>query len=367
MFDWIPLDVYTKTHYYIMLFLVLLTFLQSQSQPLDSKLNFDYMKIIGGIYFMFLLLYMGLRPISGMYFIDMATYHRLFEQYANGAPITSTKDVFFHIFTKFSSQIMTANAYFLTCALLYIAPMVAVSRKWFKAYWFYGFLFLVTSFSFWAYGTNGIRNGIAGSIFLLAISREKRLWQIVLIILALGFHKAMLLPVAAFILANFYNNPKVLIYIWLACIPVSLIAGGFFEVFFGGIGLEDERLSYLTEGNVNNDKFSRTGFRWDFLLYSATAVFAGWFYIFKRNYQDRVYFWLFNTYILSNAFWILVIRANFSNRFAYLSWFMISLVIIYPLLKKYIVNKQHKKIGLVLLVYFAFTFFMNVLLSELQL
>ncbi|WP_313114911.1 EpsG family protein [Aequorivita sediminis] len=321
------------------------------------------MKVVGGFYFIFLLLYMGLRPISGRYFDDMGTYNRLFIQYSNGAPITSTKDIFFHTFTKFCSQIMTANAYFLTCAFLYLAPMIAVSRKWFKTYWFYGFLFLVTSFSFWAYGTNGIRNGIAGSFFLLAISRKKLFWKIVWICLAINFHKTMLLPTAAFILANFYNQPKKLIYIWLLCIPLSLVGGGFFEGFFASLGFADERLSYLTEGNVNNDNFSSTGFRWDFLLYSATAVFAGWFYIFKRNYKDKIYFWLFNTYVLSNAFWILVIRANFSNRFAYLSWFMISLVIIYPLLKQYILEKQHKKIGLILATYFGFTFFMNVVLD----
>src|SRR5690606_25184293 len=109
---------------------------------------------------------------------------------------------------------------------------------------------------------------------------------------------------------------------------------------------------------VEEGKFSSTGFRWDFLLYSSTAVFAGWYYIVKRNYKDKIYFWLFNTYVFSNAFWILVIRANFSNRFAYLSWFMIGLVIIYPLLKQQIIPKQHQVIGLILIAYFSFTFFM---------
>jgi hypothetical protein len=221
-------------------------------------------------------------------------------------------------------------------------------------------MFLITAFSFWAYGTNGIRNGIAGSFFLLGISREKRLWQLVWIILAIGFHKSLILPVGAFVLANFYNNPKKLIYLWLGCIPLSLVAGGFFETFFATLGFEDDRVSYLTEV-ADASQFENTGFRWDFLVYSATAVFAGWFYIFKRNYKDKVYFWLYNTYILTNAFWILVIRANYSNRFAYLSWFMISLVIVYPLLKQYIVSKQYKKIGIILFGYFSFTFIMNLL------
>ena len=362
MIELIPLEIYIHTYYLLMLFVVVLTFVNTQSLPMHSKSNLSFINNIGWIYFVFLWLYMGLRPISGAYFGDMRTYSNIFNKYALGAPIMSSKDIAFHVFTKFSSQIMSVHTYFLVCAGLYIFPLVVVCRKWFGNYWYYGFLFLVTAFSFWAYGTNGIRNGIAGSLFLLAISRDKRISQILLILLAISFHKSIIIPTAAFVLANFYNNPKKMIYLWLLCIPLSLVGGGFFESFFGNLGFDDERMSYLTEENKYGDDFSSTGFRWDFLLYSGTAVFAGWYYIVKRKFNDKIYFWLFNTYVLANAFWILVIRANFSNRFAYLSWFMMSLVIVYPLLKKYIIAKQHKKLGLILLAYFSFTLFMNLLL-----
>lgn len=358
MFDWVPIEYYTPTHYVILLLLVLFTFIHSQSHPIDSDQNFRYMKVMGWMYLIFLLLYMGLRPISGV-FIDMTNYNRTFERYANGGGITSTRDILFQVFTLVSSRIMTAHFYFLTCVALYIIPLVSVSKKWFHDYWFYGLLFLITSFSFWSYGTNGIRNGIAGSLFLLGMSREKKVWQIIIILIAISVHKTMMLPAAAFLLANFYNKPKTLLYFWILCIPMSLLAGGLFESFFGTLGFEDDRMGYLTEGNIHNVKFSSTGFRWDFLLYSGSAVFAGWYYIFKIKYNDKIYFWLFNTYILSNAFWILVIRAPFSNRFAYLSWFMIGLVILYPLLKKFILEKQHKKLGLLLILYYSFTFLMN--------
>jgi hypothetical protein len=238
-----------------------------------------------------------------------------------------------------------------------------VCKKWFKNLWFFGFLFFITAFSFWAYGTNGVRNGLAGSLFLFGVSKEKRIYQLFWIGLAIGFHKSMLLPTAGFILANVYNQPKKMIFFWLLCIPLSLIGGTFFETFFGSLGFDD-RLEYLTEGNINDDNFSSTGFRWDFVLYSATAIFAGWFYIVRKGYRDKVYFWLFNIYIFSNAFWILVIRANFSNRFAYLSWFMIGLIIIYPLLKKNFFSSQYKKVGFILLLQFAFTFLMNVILAQ---
>lgn len=357
MFDWVPLEIYASTHYLLLLLLVLMTFLQSQSQSMDSDLNFRYMRIIGWTYLVFILFFMGLRPISGRYFIDMGTYNQIFEHYARGGEIISTKDIVFNIFTKLCSQIMSAKFYFLICAGLYIIPLFIVCKTWFKDYWFYGFMFLVTAFSFWAYGTNGIRNGIAGSLFLLGVSREKRISQALWILLAIGFHKSMLLPTAAFVFANFYNKPKWVIAFWALCIPLSLVAGSGFENFFGGLGFDEDRLEYLTKG-ADATQFENTGFRWDFLLYSATAVFAGWYFIVKRKFNDKIYFWLFNTYVISNAFWILVIRANFSNRFAYLSWFMIGLVIIYPLLKQFILPKQYKKIGLIFVLYFSFTFFM---------
>lgn len=362
MIDFIPIELYTPIYYYILLVVVLVILLHTQTKGLKSTEALQLNNNFGSLVAVFVLLYMGLRPIHGV-FVDMTTYNKLFESYVTGAPITSTKDVFFHVFTKFSSQVMSAQIYFLLCAALYVVPLYIVCKKWFNNYWFYAFLFLIGAFSFWAYGTNGIRNGIAGSLFLLGISRDKRLWQVVFFVLAINFHKTMLLPTAGFILANFYNEPKKMIGFWTLCIPLSLVGGGFFENFFATLGFEDDRLSYLTDGNINDDNFSSTGFRWDFLLYSATAVFAGWYYIVKLKFEDKIYFWLFNTYLFANAFWILVIRANFSNRFAYLSWFMIGLVIIYPLLKREMIPEQHKKIGFILIAYFGFTFLMNVLLA----
>lgn len=361
MLDWIPLDLYTPFYFGVLVLLVLLVFLQTHAYEISNKANLSFMNNIGWVILLFVIIFIGFRQYSGAYFGDTSTYKKHFLHYQNGGAIFSTKDIFFHVFTKLCAQLVSLRVYFVLCAILYVFPLYLVCKKWFKAYWFYGLLFLIVAFSFWPYGTNGIRNGISTSLFLLGISRERKTWQIVWILLAIGFHKSIMLPTAAFVLANFYNQPKKLIYLWLLCIPLSLVGGGFFESFFASLGFDDDRISYLTDGNVNNDEFSSTGFRWDFLVYSGVAVFFGWYYIFKKDFKDKIYFWLFNTYVLSNAFWILVIRANFSNRFAYLSWFMMSLVIIYPLLKKYIISKQHKKIGLILLGYSSFTFIMNLL------
>lgn len=354
-FDFIPLAFYAPLYYYILLVVVWFTYLDLNKGFTPSKL--------GGVLLFFITIYMGLRPVSGLYFGDMRTYFSYFENYRYGQEIIVTQDLLFHNFMKFCSGFMSANFFFLICAFLYIYPLYLVCKKWFQSYWFYAFLLLVISFSFWSYGTNGIRNGLAGSFFLLGISREKRIWQIAWIFLASGFHGSILLPTLGFIIAQFYNKPKVMIYFWLLCIPLSLAAPGFWENFFANLGFEDERMSYLTDGNINDDEFSSTGFRWDFLLYSATAVFTGWYFIVKKKFEDKFYFGLFNTYVFANAFWILVIQANFSNRFAYLSWFMMALVIAYPFLKTKLIKNQSKVFAKVMLLYFAFTFFMNVILG----
>ena len=130
----------------------------------------------------------------------------------------------------------------------------------------------------------------------------------------------------------------------------------------GFLGFNDRAAGYLTD--EADDQFSRIGFRWDFLLYSATAVYAGWYFIFHKKFEDKFYRQLFNTYLIANGFWILVIRASFSNRFAYLSWFIMGVIIVYPFLKMQFFNKQNKVLGNVIFLYFAFTYILTVILAK---
>ena len=54
----------------------------------------------------------------------------------------------------------------------------------------------------------------------------------------------------------------------------------------------------------------------------------------------------------------MVIRSAFSNRFAYLSWFMYPTVVAYPLIYLPLWEDQDRKTGWILLGYCAFTAFM---------
>lgn len=349
-----------NTFFNIVLIIVLFTFFRSNATAINSNKNLGSIKSIGVFLLLFVILYMGLRPVNWR-FGDMVFYNQSYENYLYGMPFIPSKDIVFEYFMYNCAQVMTASMFFLMCTLLYVLPLWAACVKWFKEYRYYAFLALVISFSFWSYGTNGIRNGIATSLFLYALSRDKIVFKVVFILIAIGFHKSIVIPTAALVLTYFYANPKKYFYGWLACIPLSLVSGGFWEGLFAGF-MADDRVSYLTEGNVNDDSFSSTGFRWDFLLYSASAVYAAYFFIFKKNFQDPVYNRLVCVYLAANGFWILVIRANFSNRFAYLSWFMMGIVIVYPFLTKIQIKNQHRVLATVLLAYFAFTYLMNVIL-----
>jgi hypothetical protein len=135
--------------------------------------------------------------------------------------------------------------------------------------------------------------------------------------------------------------------------------GGFWEAFFASFDLGDERLyDYLTT-QADANVFSYTGFRWDFLVYSAIPIALGAYFIYIKRYKNEFYIHLFNTYLIANSFWILVIRANFSNRFASLSWFIIPFILLPPLLDVRIWKNQNVKIAFILFFCFSFTYFMN--------
>ena len=354
MIDFIPLDYYFRIYINFCLILVFITVIHSHLLDLDDRRNLLYLNISGYILFFLSVFYIGWRPVSGKYFLDMLTYARHYQYYLEGNPIVSKKDVFFHIFMKTCASIMSINNFFLVCAIIYILPMYRISKKIFKEYWFYAFFIFIVSFQFWPYGVNGIRNGMATSLFLLGVSfYDRKLWMIIIMIFAVLVHQSVLLPVMAFMITLFYNKPKLFLTGWIITIPLSLAAGSLFETFITAMGFAEDRL-----GAYLNGEQASGGFRFDFLLYSASAVFIGWYFIFKRDFNDKVYNHIFNTYLIVNAFWILVIRANFSNRFAYLSWFMIGLVIIYPFLKERFYIYQHVVIGRILVLYFGFTYFM---------
>lgn len=365
MFDWIPLTEYTPKFYNTMLILTLVVAFHSLSFDIRNKNRLSELSVFGFILMVFVILYMGLRPVSGFVFGDMSTYNRVFIDYQNGEPYRQTGDWLFYRFMWICAQVMEAKYFFLIVDVLYIIPMYLFSKKHFKRYWFFCFFMLMASFSFWPYGTNGLRNGLATSFFLWGLVYYKDNRPLMFGFFALGFmmHNSLIIAIAAYGVAYVLRDkPKIILGGWLAAIPVSLVSGSFWNNFFENLGLFTDRSEgYLTGSEETLEQFSATGFRWDFVFYSGVAIFAGWYFIIDRKLKDKFYIQLFGTYAVANAFWLLVIRAAFSNRFAYLSWFMMAPVIIYPLCKYEIIKNQYRTMGTIILLYYLFTYYMFML------
>ncbi len=362
--NFIPLEHYNAIFHYLVLFAVLITFFRGNQISLDDKSNIKTINSFGYILLIILLLYTGFRPISYQ-FGDMMNYSFQFEDFQNGDLPVFKKDILFEWLMYFFSSFSSANFFFFFCAVLYIVPLYFFSKKIFKEYWFYSFLILIASFSFWAYGTNGIRNGIATSIFLLVFSQRNILFKILFLTIAVLIHQSSYIILIAYLLTLVHKNNKTYFFFWLLAIPVSIAIGSVIQNFFLNIGFGDKSDFEGYIGAFDQDSEGvvlKLGFRWDFIVYSASAVFAAWFYIYKKKFNDLFYIQLVNVYLTVNAFWILVIRANYSNRFAYLSWFMMGIIIIYPLIKVKFYKNQHQVIGLIILCYCLFSFILNVIL-----
>ncbi len=359
MNTFIPIEWYYQLYLNLCFFLVLFTLLHTRILNINDQKNLSFINVTGYILLFLLIFHIGQRPINHR-FGDTINYYRVFVEYANGAEINTNDDYGWHVFMRFMARNTSIHIFFSICAFVYIYPMYKISKEFFGNYWYYAFIMFIVSFSFWTYGVNGMRNGAACSLFLWGVSQHKnKVAMSVLFLIASFFHKTTLLPIFAFLLTYVYNDPKVYFKLWLLCIPLSLAAGSLWVQLFANIGFgDDDRLAGYLTSQSSAGTFSKTGFRWDFLFHSAFAIFSGWYFVIKRNYKDNMYFKLLNTYFLCNGFWILVINANYSNRFAYLSWFMMAIVIIYPFLKQQFFKDQHFMIGKVMLVYFSFTYFM---------
>ncbi|WP_289833303.1 EpsG family protein [uncultured Muribaculum sp.] len=225
-------------------------------------------------------------------------------------------------------------------------------------------LFCLGGLSFFSYGVNGIRNGLACSIVLVFLSYVieegtlNKIMAIVLAVLAFFIHNTVALPVLLSVVALYsIRSFKTAYTFWILSIIISLVAGGAVTSFFAALGFDD-RLDYLT-AEQEKGTFSSSGFRWDFLIYSMMPIVLGYYIIYKKKIRDSKYEFLLNTYTLVNAFWVMVIRASYSNRFAYLSWFMYPLVLAYPLLEVEVwPNIQGKRLKQIMLAQIGFTWFM---------
>lgn len=301
-------------------------------------------------------IYVGSWSDRGAYastFINFAQYGYQFEG-LRGEPLFG---FYMWLVSLISSDY---HVWFYLTAIIYVGNYFITANRLTKEYSYVMFLSMLCCFQFFGYGNNTIRAGFAGSLVMLGLGFcNKKTTMLFFFIMALFCHKSMAIPIGAFMISYFLRKQtNFFLTIWFLSIGVSLFAGSAFEGYFSQF-VDSRRANYFMVNAAQS--YYRVGFRWDFLAYSFIAVALGYYYIYVLNYKSEFYQWVYNAYLIANSFWILVIKAEFTDRFAYLSWFMFSVILFYPLLSQQLyrdVSRQRTMVLYLLWGQFAFTYYM---------
>ena len=366
MFDWVPLFQYTHYFDLFVLFLVLFAVFQCFTNQVLQKQVVEANAIFGTVITVFIILYMGFRPVSFVFGDTINYAHSFYNINPDTASFSWGREWSYRNLAILIAKIGDIHLLFFTCALIYTGSLWWAMRRIFGNYFWIPFLVIISMFTFWTYGVNGIRNGLGASVFILALTFTNNIpMMIFLAFIAVGFHTSVYLMIATAAISWFYNRNKLYLGIWVLSIPISFRWGWSLQYMLAATSFmqSDERMAgYLTrENEIGEIVQTSSTFRWDFLLYSAMAVAIAYYFIYLRKFKDQYYIWLFNIYLICNAFWIIVIRATYSNRIAQLSWFIMPIILIYPFIKKRFWKDHERYLGLALLLFYAFAFYYNII------
>ena len=213
-------------------------------------------------------------------------------------------------------------------SVVYCFSYYIVAQKFFP-YQYAGYFVLcaVACLGFVNYGSNTIRAGFGIALLLLSFCSDKKYVKIGLAFAAVGCHLTMLLPIVGYLTAGYImKRERWCELVWILFLIVSILTSTLSDIM-SLIGNIDNRADAFENDDVYN-----TGFRIDFLLYSLVPALFARYNINKMSERDSIYTQVYRAYILVNAVWVLLIRMPYTDRVAYLSWFMIPFLLLYPIL-----------------------------------
>lgn len=307
---------------------------------------------------LFMILFIGTRP-SGTIFADMSNYYISWISHFREPfhfNFHTSNIIFDNLLLAMSSWGMSITSFYLLISAIYFSCILLAANRLFPQHTLFAFLVYLAAFSTLSYATNGIKAGVAASLFLVAITyRERRALLLLFLALSYGFHHSMEVPILAFIVVSIIKNQNVYFYFWILTLVLALLHVTFFMGVFANIG-DEGAVTYLVD--TGEEWFKNEGFRIDFVIYSAVPILLGRWLKYKYQLVDEGYVTLLNLYSLCNSIWLLCMYAAFTNRIAYLSWFLYPFVLIYPFLKTTIHDRQFIAAKSVSIIHLSFSLFM---------
>lgn len=327
-----------------------------------QRKRLDFRESIGAslILCSFLILFIGFRPNSPV-FGDSANFAAWWGVTKwNGWNWDTDNKLFDNIYQYMGSIFPDSTPFFVLIAAIYFICILVACRKLFPSNTFIIYLVYLAAFSSYSYGTNGIKAGAAAALFLVALAYRNHLFvSLLFLIISLGFHHSMVMPTGAYVLTLLFKKKEWYFYGWFFCLLVAAAHITFFQNLFTGLS-DDSGASYLTNSRSANILYAQGGFRIDFIIYSFMPVLVGYYAKFRYKFSDKLYNIMLNMYLATNGIWMLCMYASFTNRIAYLSWFMYPIVLVYPCYAiKDTANPLVAKRKLIVLGHLTFTLFMT--------
>ena len=305
-------------------------------------------------------IFIGLRP-DWVGFADSRNYIRMIEYFSGEKfvfDIDTDNILFDNLLYWVACNSLGWTIFFIIISFIYFGGIFVACRKMFPRDTLFAYLIYLAAFSTFSYATNGIKAGVAASLFLVAIAyRDKRWLSITLMAMSYGFHHSMQLLIVAYVIVSFVKNTKYYLWIWGFSLVMAILHITTFQEFFSG--LTDEQGATYLLANESQESAYLTGFRLDFILYSAAPIVVGYYLVFKRGLKTEKFNLIYNLYVLANSIWLLCMYASYTNRIAYLSWQLLPIVLIYPFLNDRLYPQQYKYANYIALAHLAFTLFMT--------
>lgn len=342
--------------YYKIIYFVIVTIVTLFICQKGVDTNTKYSSIGAYILCLFLIVFIGFRPVHKV-FVDILSYNEtwaLADWY--GFDFEAQNLIFDNIYIYMGAMGFDISCFFLLIASIYFGTMLVACKKMFPNNTLLSFLVCLSAFSTFSYSVNGIKAGAAANIFLLALAYRNNLFiSLPLVFISWGFHHSMQLPVAAYFIVLLFKKKNWYFYVWLFCLLMAAGHVSFFQNFFADV-TDDSGAAYL----INEKNYATKGFRIDFIIYSFMPVLMGYYVKYKYKIKEKIYDTILYIYLFCNGIWMLCMYAAFTNRIAYLSWFMYPIVLIYPC---FVIENQHHPIVInrnkIVVVHLTFTLFME--------
>lgn len=303
-----------------------------------SKVKFEFLAyILLGIFATY---FIGTRAESiGS---DTATYNQFFDYVKFGTDLDanfSRIEIGFYWLTKLISYFTDSKELYLSIIFLIqfigITSLLSKKSNVFKPYLILTLIWFSFPF-FYSITLNVLRQGLAFVFVIYAIDvrlQNKRVLPYILLLAGVLFHYATLLYIIGFIAVDACIKSRHILLIWLVMILMSFL--GLMDKFIlfilkNLVGLDPYFSTYL---NSSIDDNYLTGFRFDFLIFSAIPVF--YYHAIKRfGGVDEEISLIFKLYLSMNIIYWCFTDFPFNDRFAIASWLLMPLLINFAFLKK---------------------------------